>query len=82
MSQRKIMKTFIALKKRKKNMYSIMKTLLILGFHSCDETAMLVYKTMAMAQVLHNNRIKFPTDIFALVLYSNMAAVISRENRE
>ena len=59
-------------------MYSIMKTLLILGFHSCDETAMLVYKTMA--QVLHNNRIKFPKDIFALVLYTNMAAVISREN--
>ena len=61
-------------------MYSIMKTLLILGFHSCDETAMLVYKTMA--QVLHNNRIKFPKDIFALVLYTNMATVISRENRE
>jgi len=44
-------------------MYSIMKTLLILGFHSCDETAMLVYKTMATAQGLHNNRIKFPEDI-------------------
>ena len=43
---------------------------------------MLVYKTMAMAQVLHNNRIKFPKDIFALVLYTNMAAVISRENGE
>ena len=76
------MKTLIALEKRKKNMYSIMKTLLILDFHSCDETAMLVYKTMAMAQVLHNNRIKFPKDIFAPVLYTNMAAVISRENRE
>ena len=68
--------------KKEKKTYSIMETLLILGFHSCDETAMLVYKTMAMAQVLHNNRIKFPKDIFALVLYTNMAAVISRENGE
>ena len=39
-------------------------TVHILGFHSRDETAMLVYKTMAKWQVLHNNRIKFPKDLF------------------
>ena len=38
---------------------------LILGFHSCDDTAMLVYKQWQnVAQVLQNNRIKFPKDVF------------------
>ena len=36
--------------------------LLILGFYSRDETAMLVYKTIA--KVLHNNRIKFTKGVF------------------
>lgn len=37
----------------------------ILDFHSRDERTMLVYKTMAnVAQVLHNNEMKFPKDFF------------------
>ena len=35
-----------------------------------------------VAQVLHNNRIKFLKDFFAIVLHNNMAAVTSSENRE
>ena len=36
-----------------------------------------------VAQVLHNNRIKVPKDFFFyIVLYTNMADVTSRENRE
>ena len=35
-----------------------------------------------VAHVLHNNRIKFPKDFLAIVLYTNMAAVTSHENRE
>ena len=35
-----------------------------------------------VAQVLHNNIIKFPKDFFTIVLYTNMAAVMSHENRE
>ena len=35
-----------------------------------------------VAQVLHNSRIKFQKTSFAVVLYTNMAAVTSRENRE
>ena len=55
----------------------------ILCFHSRDETAMLMYNTLANdAQVLRNNRIKFPRGLFSPFLYTNMAAVTSRENRE
>ena len=44
----------------------------LLGFHSRDETATLVYKARAKrAQVLHQ-----------IVLFSNMAAVTSHENQE
>ena len=32
-----------------------------------------------VAQVLHNNRVKFPKDFFAIVLSINMAAVTSGE---
>ena len=35
-----------------------------------------------VAQVLHNNRIKFPKDFSAIVLYTNMAAVTSAANQE
>ena len=35
-----------------------------------------------VAQVLRNNKIKSQKTFFAIVLYTNMAAVTSRENRE
>ena len=38
------------------------------------------YKTVA--QVLHNNRVKFPKDLFAIVLSTNMAAVTSDAIKE
>ena len=47
-------------------------------FHSIT---MLVYKTIAKYRTsFENNRVKFPTDLFAFVLYPNMAAVMSCEN--
>ena len=57
--------------------------LLIDGFQSRDETAMVVDKTIIsqiMARILHNNRVKFPKDFFSIALCTNMAAMTSSEN--
>ena len=35
-----------------------------------------------IAQVLHNDRLTFPKDLFAILLYTNMVTVTSRENRK
>ena len=53
----------------------------ILGFHSSVETTILVYKTMSLkfCIIIESNSQK---NFFAVVLYTNMAAVTSRENRE
>jgi len=59
----------------------IMNAREILGFHSRDETAILVYKTMSLKLciIIELNSQK---NFFAVVLYTNMAAVTSRKNRE
>lgn len=43
-------------------------SLLMDGFKSCDNTAMLLHKTIAnLAHVLYNNRVKFPKDLFLFI---------------
>ena len=34
-----------------------------------------------MARILYDNRVKFLKDLFSIVLYTNMAAMTSSENR-
>ena len=56
---------------------------IVLGFHSRDETALLVYNNSKMSLkfclIRESNCQK---TFFAIVVYTNMAAVESRENQE
>ena len=54
-----------------------------LALQAHGKKAMLVPKQWKnVAQVLHNNRVKFPKDFFAIVLSTNMAAVMSDAMKE
>ena len=55
---------------------------IILGFHSRDETALLVYNNSKMSLKFCLIRESNCQKTFAIVVYTNMAAVESRENQE
>ena len=59
------------------------ETLQFLGCtHVMRRTCWCTKQWQNVAQVLHNNRTKFPKDFFHHVLYTNMAAVTSDANQE